>query len=62
VLVEADKIESLKEAYPNYFGDVQVFKHNLSRIVRGEDAIEFTLSPAASSSATAQGIARYILV
>src|SRR5208282_3344141 len=30
VLVEADKIEALKEAYPNYFGDVSIFKSNLA--------------------------------
>jgi ppGpp synthetase/RelA/SpoT-type nucleotidyltranferase len=29
VLVEADKISGLKEAYPNYFGDVQLFKQQL---------------------------------
>jgi len=45
VLVEADKIESLKEAYPNYFGDVQVFKSNLKRITKGRDAKEFKLPP-----------------
>ncbi len=45
VLVEADKIEALKAAYPNYFGDVQVFKANLKRIVKGRDAKEFTLPP-----------------
>jgi len=28
VLVEVDKIENLKEAYPNYFGEVQLFKKN----------------------------------
>ena len=37
VLVEVDKIEHLKRAYPNYFGDVQLFRTNLQRIVKGKD-------------------------
>jgi Region found in RelA / SpoT proteins len=45
VLVEADKIESLKDAYPNYFGDVQLFKRNLSDVTRGKDAKEYTMPP-----------------
>ena len=45
VLVEADKIEALKAAYPNYFGDVHVFKANLKRIVKGKDAKEYKLPP-----------------
>ena len=45
VLVEADKIESLKAAYPNYFGDVQLFSKNLQHITRGEVAQEYTMPP-----------------
>lgn len=45
VFVEADKIEDLKEAYPNYFGDVQVFCENLKRISQGEGAREYTMPP-----------------
>lgn len=45
VLVEADKIEALKEAYPNYFGDVQVFKTNLKSITQGKAAREYVLPP-----------------
>ncbi len=45
VLVEADKIEALREAYPNYFGDVSVFKANLSRIISGREAKEYSLPP-----------------
>ena len=45
VLVEADKIDALKQAYPNYFGDVQVFKSNLHRITQGKQAVEYTLPP-----------------
>ncbi|MCW9034996.1 MAG: RelA/SpoT domain-containing protein [Rhodospirillales bacterium] len=45
VLVEADKVEDLKEAYPNYFGDVRIFCSNLQRIVNGQEAIEFTMPP-----------------
>ena len=30
VLVEVDEIENLRAAYPNYFGDVQIFKSKLA--------------------------------
>lgn len=45
VLIEADKIENLKEAYPNYFGDVQLFKHQLVRVVSGKDPEEYIVRP-----------------
>jgi len=45
VLVEADKLEAMKEAYPNYFGDVQLFKTQLRRITRGDGAKEFVVRP-----------------
>lgn len=45
VLIEADKVEDLKNAYPNYFGDVQVFISNLRRITQGKDAQEYTMPP-----------------
>ncbi len=45
VLVEADKIETVKEAFPNYFGDVSVFNKNLKRLTKGDDAIEFKQPP-----------------
>ncbi|HWM47934.1 MAG TPA: RelA/SpoT domain-containing protein [Xanthobacteraceae bacterium] len=45
VLVEADKIENLKDAYPNYFGDVQLFKLQLSNIVKGGNVIEYSVRP-----------------
>lgn len=35
VLVQVDKIENLKAAYPNYFGDVAVFRDRLTSIVKG---------------------------
>jgi hypothetical protein len=41
VLVEVGKIESLRDAYPNYFGDVERFKENLKEIVQGAAAISF---------------------
>lgn len=37
VLVEVDKIENLREAYPNYFGDVRVFLSHLKKAVYGFD-------------------------
>ena len=48
VLVEADKIETLMEGYPNYFGDVQLFKNSLRDITRGKVAKEFSLPPQAT--------------
>src|SRR5262249_32735988 len=45
VLVEVDKIENLKEAYPNYFGDVQLFRKQLRDITKGKSAKEYTLPP-----------------
>jgi ppGpp synthetase/RelA/SpoT-type nucleotidyltranferase len=45
VLVEVDKIENLREAYPNYFGDVQLFNSNLKQITQGDHAQEFVLPP-----------------
>jgi hypothetical protein len=45
VYIEADKIEDLKAAYPNYFGDVQVFNYNLKNLTLGKGAIEFTQAP-----------------
>jgi hypothetical protein len=45
VLVETGKIESLKEAYPNYFGDVQVFTANLKALTAGGQAREYTMPP-----------------
>jgi hypothetical protein len=45
VLVEADKLENLKIAYPNYFGDVQLFKSQLRSIIKGEAAREFSVRP-----------------
>lgn len=45
VVVELDSIENLKTAYPNYFGDVQYFKNNLTRILGGDPAEQFHLPP-----------------
>jgi len=45
VLLEANKIEDLKAAYPNYFDDVQLFSTNLQYITRGLVAQEYTLPP-----------------
>jgi hypothetical protein len=45
VLVEVEKLEALKDGYPNYFGDVQPFKSNLKLIVSGKPGKEYTLLP-----------------
>jgi hypothetical protein len=45
VLVEADKLENLKDAYPNYFGDVQLFKMQLNKIIKGKAVEEYIVKP-----------------
>jgi Region found in RelA / SpoT proteins len=45
VLVEADKIENLKNAYPNYFGDVQLFARHLGSLIEGRRIEEYTVRP-----------------
>lgn len=45
VLVEADAIEMIKLAFPNYFGDVQLFNEMLRRVVSGDDVIEWSIPP-----------------
>jgi len=45
VLVEADRIETVKEAFPNYFGDVKLFCNQLTLLTRGEPAVEYKLPP-----------------
>ena len=47
VLVKVDTLESLKSAYPNYFGDVAVFEDFLRKIVKGRETSEFTHLPVA---------------
>lgn len=44
VLVEVDEVENLRSAYPNYFGDVDLFKSKLQELV-GADGPDFTLDP-----------------
>lgn len=36
VLVEADKIDGLMEAYPNYFLDVRLFAQNMAKAIAGQ--------------------------
>lgn len=43
VLVEADTVDSLRDAYPNYFGDVTLFVRNLRLIAKGHSAEEYTM-------------------
>ncbi len=38
VLVEVDKLDSLKAAYPNYFGDVDLFTSQLRLVTQGKAA------------------------
>jgi hypothetical protein len=45
VLIEADGIEMLKAAYPNYFGDVQKFGFQLKKVVHGAEAVEYAMLP-----------------
>lgn len=44
VLVEVDAIDNLKAAYPNYFGDVELFKSKLQAAV-GVEPTEYSLTP-----------------
>tara|TARA_R110002074_G_scaffold400979_1_gene597757 strand:- start:1305 stop:2543 length:1239 start_codon:yes stop_codon:yes gene_type:complete len=43
VLIEADRVETLKKAYPNYFGDTYVFMQNLKAITLGKQAVEYAV-------------------
>lgn len=46
VLVDVDKIENLREAYPNYFGDVTLFIAKLKAVCDGESAKpDFVMAP-----------------
>jgi hypothetical protein len=44
VLVEADKLDTVRFGYQNYFGDVHDFRHQLRSII-GEQNKEFELVP-----------------
>lgn len=44
VLVEADKMDDLTKAYPNYFGDVQLFKMQLNRLLGGGSLKEYEVA------------------
>ncbi len=41
VLVEVEKIETLKAAYPNYFGDVKTFTGYLKHVAQGQSAVDY---------------------
>ncbi|MTJ94208.1 MAG: RelA/SpoT domain-containing protein [Desulfovibrio sp.] len=43
VLVEADKIDGLKAAYPNYFGDVTLFRQALEEVAKGRSLAELDI-------------------
>lgn len=45
VVIEIDKVENLRDAYPNYFGDVQLFKDKLTAVVKGEPVTQYTHPP-----------------
>ncbi|WP_338661778.1 RelA/SpoT domain-containing protein [Pararoseomonas sp. SCSIO 73927] len=45
VLVEVDKMESLKAAYPNYFGDVTLFGEQLESITRTGFGFGYGVAP-----------------
>jgi hypothetical protein len=40
VLVEVDKVENLREAYPNYFLDVRLFTQNVLSALNGGKMIQ----------------------
>ena len=62
VLVEADKIEGLKAAYPNYFGDVQVFKENLKLLTKKEGGERVQASAATDHASAPEGSRRYRII
>jgi ppGpp synthetase/RelA/SpoT-type nucleotidyltranferase len=43
VLVSLDRLKNLKAAFPNYFGDVQLFREQLRHITKGRGAMEYDL-------------------
>lgn len=43
VLVTSDKIDNLKKAFPNYFGDTKMFARTLRQVIKGKDVPEFIL-------------------
>jgi hypothetical protein len=45
VLVDASRVSDLKAAYPNYFGDVQLFCHSLKSILGGNRVKEYAMPP-----------------
>jgi hypothetical protein len=45
VFVSAASIDELKQGYPNYFGDVQLFNKNLRDLVEGRHVKEYTMPP-----------------
>lgn len=57
VLVEAGRLANLRTAYPNYFGDVQLFKENLKAIIGGSAVTEYKLKPQERVRAAARQIA-----
>jgi hypothetical protein len=42
--IEAPRIAAY-HAYPNYFGDVQLFKTQLNKLTKGKDIEEYTVKP-----------------
>jgi hypothetical protein len=49
VLIETDKLDNMKAAYPNYFGDVQLFRMQLGKIRKGKPVTEYTVKPQEST-------------
>lgn len=45
VLVEVDGIENLRSAYPNYFGDVQLFRAKLSDVSKPIESRDYSYPP-----------------
>ncbi|MBX3536433.1 MAG: RelA/SpoT domain-containing protein [Chelatococcus sp.] len=56
VLVEVDRVENLKEAYPNYYLDVHLFTRNLRRILSGK-ALDLFIAGEALRPAAGRGSA-----
>jgi hypothetical protein len=44
VLVEGVKMDNLTKAYPNYFGDTQLFKRHLSALIAGGEVRDYEIT------------------
>ena len=56
VLVEVDKVENLREAYPNYFLDMTLFAQNLTRVIEGSPLLTHLQAEPDAGKAAVRGV------